>query len=68
MGIQYVYSINDFEVRHTIMYNKLDDLGRRTYLNGLEILANMLKEIILCDYYKEEYELLEPKTRLSGGI
>jgi hypothetical protein len=48
--------------------NALDDLTKKTYLNGNEIIARMLKEIILCDYNRQDYKLPEPKRPDYLGI
>jgi len=45
------------------------ELSSKTHLNIEEIIDNMLSEIILCDYYKRDYQLPEPKKpEYLGGL
>jgi len=81
-GIQHVFAENASEVKYTVyMYHK-DDWHRggfsrenalkaknsKTYLNPDEIIAGMVKEVILCDYHKRDYQLPEPKKPDYLGI
>jgi hypothetical protein len=49
-GIQYMFVENASEIKAVMAMNALDDLTSKTYVNGDEIMANMLKEPKTSDY------------------
>jgi hypothetical protein len=64
-GINHLFIENASQVRQVIIDYELTSSYAKTYLNGDEIIASMLKEIILCDYHKKDYQLSEPKKPLG---
>jgi hypothetical protein len=75
-GIQHMFMENASQVKRVISNYQLygyqsinyDLEETKTYLDGDKIIANMLKEIILCDYNKQDYILSKPKRPDYLGV
>jgi hypothetical protein len=78
-GIQHVFGENAGEVKHTV-YEHMNwlngqdvepgrlDQRRMTYSNDEELVKNMTKDIIVCDYLKQDYHRPEPQEADYLGI
>lgn len=72
-GIRYVFLENASEIKLAKAKLTLKQLDRKdnsdsgmesvkVYKDGDNLIKNMIKEIILCDYHRRDYQLPEPDT------